>query len=211
MTRRQFIQQHQRQIYGDYIPDDATITELLVNQWLDSAIGVAAKKNYTDNIQIEGIGFINNSFYTTFKGIAVTKDEQFTWKVQLPQLPMGIGRTEGIETLKFKGSNGEVGIPCIFISSNQATFFESMRAIPNKIICKPESNYLLAKSTILLSAYTATVTMVSGGSATDLDSLLNIPSDYFPIMVGYLQQQLMMERNAVVDVQNDGRDAIKTT
>ena len=66
-------------------------------------------------------------------------------------------------------------------------------------------------STLLLNQYTFNVTMVSGGDSTDLNSTLNVPSDYWPIMVEYIKQQLVFERNQPVDVSNDGSDQIKTT
>ena len=72
---------------------------MLVNQYLDQAIAFAAKTNYTDNLKLEGVGFVNNSFYTTFKSIAITKDEQGVWKLELPQVPVGIGASEGVSTL----------------------------------------------------------------------------------------------------------------
>lgn len=211
MTRQTLIERLRRQVYGGFPTDDSVITDGLVNEWISDGVALAAKKNYTDNIQIEGIGFVNNSFYTTFKGIAVTKDEDFVWKVNLPQLPLGIGRNEGIETLKFKSSDGQVSLPAIPISSNQATFSINMRAIPNKVIYKPESGYILALSTIILSTYTATVTMVSGGDKNNLDSVLNVPDDYIATIIQYVQQQLLLERNQPVDAANDGLDAIKTT
>lgn len=51
--------------------------------------------------------------------------------------------------------------------------------------------------------------MISAGDSTDLNSELNVPSDYFPVMVEYIKQQLMFERSVPVDGANDGRDAIK--
>ena len=92
MTRKFLIERIRRQIYGDQPSNDANITIGLVNSYLNDAIGVAAKQNYKENIAIDGISFVNNSFYTTFKGIAATKDEQFVWKVTLPQIPIGIGK-----------------------------------------------------------------------------------------------------------------------
>lgn len=64
MKRHDLIEQIRIQIYGEQPPDDASIDELLVNQYLNQGIGIAAKQNYKDNIQLESIGFVNNSFYT---------------------------------------------------------------------------------------------------------------------------------------------------
>ena len=92
MTRAEFIERTLRQIYGGYVSEDSSITPMLVNSWLNDAIALAAKTNYTDNLKLDGIGYVNNSFYTTFKGIAPTLDEINLWKLQLPQIPVGIGK-----------------------------------------------------------------------------------------------------------------------
>lgn len=207
MDRRTYIEMVRRQIYGGLPSDDATITVNLVNKWLDIAIGVAAKQNNRDNISLEGISYINNSFYTTFKGLAVTKDENFLWKVTLPQVPLGIGTSEGVSTLEFKdASTGQISYPAVMLSENQRSFQRGMRTIPNKVLAYSQGEFVYALSTIMLSQYTATITMVSGGTSSDLDSTINVPSDYFPIIVEYLKKELMFALSVPVDNANDGRD-----
>ena len=90
MTRRTYIELIRRQIYNSFPADDATITVGLVNKWLDLGIAAAAQKNYTDNQKIEGISYINNSFYTTFKNLSISNDGNGIWKVTLPQIPFRI-------------------------------------------------------------------------------------------------------------------------
>lgn len=212
MIRLAFIERVRRQLYGGQPSSDATITIGLVNNYLSDAIAVAAKQNYKENIAVDGISFVNNSFYTTFKGIAVTKDEQFVWKIILPQIPIGIGSTEGISTVVFKDPDtAQISYPVVLISENQRSFSKGMRTIPNKLIGYPQGGFVFVESTIQLSNYTATVTMVSGGDSTNLDSELNVPPDYFPVMMQYLQQQLLLEKAQPVDSTIDGLDAIKTT
>lgn len=67
MTRNIFIERILRQIYNGQPSDDSSITYSLVNQWLNDAIGLAAKKNYTDGIQMDGIAYVNNSFIQHLK------------------------------------------------------------------------------------------------------------------------------------------------
>lgn len=206
MTRRTFIEREIRQLYNGFQTDDSTITDNLINSWIPDAVGLAARKNYTDNFQLEGIGFNNNSFYSKFKGLTITADERFLWKATLPEIPVGIGATEGVSTVVFKDSRNTVSYPAVVLSENQVTIQRQMRPIPNKIMCYPEGGYLYIISSILMNNYTATITMISGGDATDLDSVLNVPSDYYPLMVQYIQQQLMIERKNTPDNQNDGKD-----
>lgn len=207
MNRRTYIEMVRRQIYGGQPSDDATITVNLVNVWLPMATASAAKQNYKENIAIDGINYVNNSFYTTFKGLPVTNDEQFLWKIQLPSIPIGIGTSEGASTLVFKDSaTSQISYPGIWLSQNQLSYARGMRAIPNKVLIYSENQYVYAISTILLSDYTATVTMISAGDSSDLGSTINIPDDYFPLIVEFLKQQFTFSLSVPVDNANDGRD-----
>lgn len=211
LTRRQYVEQVRRMIYGGQPAVDSSITVGLVNQLLQQAIGYAAKQNYKDNIAIDGIGYVNNSFYIKFKDISISSDGNFTWKIQLPHIPFGLGANEGVSTLEIKDDSGNITRPLIPITENQKTFYQSMRTIPNKVLYYYEGEFIFVLSTLILSSYTANVTMVSGGDSTDLDSTLNVPADYIPVMTEYLKQQLVFERNQPVDSTNDGVDFIKTT
>ena len=281
MQRISLIEQILRQVYGGYVPDDASITPMLVNQYIDQGIAFAAKTNYQDNLRLEGISFVNNSFYTTFKNLAISKDERNLWKVTLPQIPVGVGYSEGISTLQLKqrltnnsqckkylisnstGSpqnfsyedceglsvsasinNGAtqllcalagtvvgpdlVGfsvtlqgfcnpvdettnmnpltLPCIPITQNQKTYFQSMPHVPPQTLFYSEGEDVFIISSLKLSDYTASVTMISGGDSTDLTSTLNIPPDYIPAVIQYVQQQLMIMKTTPKDLQNNGTD-----
>lgn len=206
MTRAQFIEQILRQVYGTYPSDDSSITPMLVNQYLDQAIAFAAKTNYSENARLEGVGFVNNSFYSTFKGIAITKDETNLWKLTLPQVPVGIGANEGISTFQLKDGQGKVSLPCVPLTENQKTYFQSMQNLPFKTLYYVEGNYAYIISPLKLSDYTATVTLVSGGDSTDLSSKLNVPGDYVPVMLDYIQKQLLLMKTTPKDLANDGTD-----
>lgn len=206
MTRSQFIEQILRQVYGGYVQEDSSITPMLVNQYIDQGIAVAARTNYTDNLKLEGISFVNNSFYTTFKNLTPVKDERNLWKITLPQVPVGIGYSEGISTLQLKDENGVISLPCIPLTQNQKTYFQSMPHIPSKTLFYSEGDNVFIISSIKLSDYTASVTMISGGLSSSLNSTLNVPSDYIPVIVQYVQQQLLIMRQRPQDLANDGTD-----
>ena len=210
MTRQQLIEQILRQAYGTQPNDDASITPNLVNQMINQGIGLMVKQNYKDAIQLDGVGYVNNSFYSTFKGIAITPSEQFLWKLTLPQVPFAVGKNEGISTLQFKNSQGELSRPAVWLSQNQVTYFQSLQQPPNKILAYQQENHIYVLSTIPLSQYTATITLISGGDSTDLSSNLNIPDDYVAGIVDYVTKSLMAMRVQVQDNANDGQDAIRT-
>lgn len=205
-TRKSLIERIMRQIYGGLWTDDAEITYNLVNAWLGDAVAIAAKQNYNEAFNLEGVGYVNNSFYSTFSNLAITSgDEPFEYYVELPQVPIGIGRNEGIATLQFK-KDGEISQTAIPLSINQVGYDNDMRVIPNKILYWNEGNKAVVKSTVPLFEYTAKVRMVSAGDGTDLNSTINVPEDYFPVMVDYISKMLMVERNAPKDIANDALD-----
>ena len=207
MTRNIFIERILRQIYNGQPSDDSSITYNLVNQWLNDAIGLAAKKNYTDGIQMDGIAYVNNSFYTTFKDLTVELGsiDNVTYSIDLPQIPVALGKNEGIATLQFVKDKlaSQTAIP---LSMNQVAYIDNLRPIQNKILYWTEGKNIYAKSLIPLTAYTANVRMVSGGDSTDLNSTLIVPDDYVPMIVEYIKGQLAFERSRPIDTSNDGVD-----
>lgn len=211
MRRIEFIERLRRQVYGDFPADEATITDQLVNQWVVDGTAIAAKKNYTDNFQLDGVGYVNNSFFSTFKGIAIAKDEEFLYKLTLPLIPLGIGSVDGISRILLKDSQSNVSFPVILLSENQVAIQRSMRPVPNKVLGYPEGIFFYLISTLVMNQYTAMVTIISGGDSTNLDSVLNVPGDYIPVIVEYCKAQLAFERQQPVDAANDGASQITTT
>ena len=207
MTRYQLIERILRQIYNGQPSDDSNITYGLVNQWLNDAIGSAARKNYTDNIQLDGISYINNSFYTTFKNLDIQAEtvDNVTYRVDLPSIPVALGKNEGVSTLQFVGDKktSQTAIP---LSMNQIAYQDQLRPIQNKITYWVEGKNIYVKSSIPLTSYKATIRMVSGGDSTNLNSTLIIPDDYMPVVVEYIKAQLAFEKSRPIDQSNDGVD-----
>jgi len=207
MTRYALIERILRQIYNGQPSDDSSVTYNLVNQWLNDAIGIAVKKNYTDSIQMDGIAYVNNSFYTTFSNLDIAAEtvDNVTYSVELPQIPIALGKNEGVATLQFVGDKktSQTGIP---LSINQVAYIDNMRPIQNKIVYWIEGKNIFVKSSIPLTSYKATLRMVSGGDSKDLQSTLIIPDDYVPIIIEYIKGQLAFEKSRPIDTNNDGVD-----
>ncbi len=195
----------QRVIYNGLPPDDATITIPVINLWINDGLASAAKKNYTDSLQIDGVAYVNNSFYTTYKNLAITQDDVGIWKFSLPQIPLGLGRNEGISTVQFKGE-GKISFTAVPLNENQLGYADLLRQIPNKIFYWNEGENVYLKTALQLSQYTAIVRMVSGGNSSDLDSVINLPDDYIADVVGYVVKFLLTERSQPLDQVNDGVD-----
>jgi len=205
-TRRSLIQRIQRLVYNDFAEHNATITEPLINRWINDAIGIAAKNSYIESIKLDGVSYVNNAFYSTFKGISITQDEVNLYRFTLPQVPIGIGRNEGIATIEFKDEKNNISYPAIPLSINQVGYERGMRNIPNKILCWNENEYVYAKTSLPLNTCTAIVRMISGSNSDDLDSVLNVPSEWLPSIIEYCTKYLMLERRQPQDRVNDGVD-----
>ena len=207
MTRNSLIERILRQIYNGQPSDDSNITYNLVNQWLNDAIGLAVKKNYTDNIQIDGIAYVNNSFYTTFTDIVINAEtvDSVTYSVVLPVIPYALGRNEGVAMLQFVGDKktSQTAMP---LSMNQVAYQEQLRPIQNKILYWIEGKKIYVKSAIPLTSYKATLRLISGGDSTDLTSTLVVPDDYIPHIIEYIKGQLAFEKSRPIDTSNDGVD-----
>jgi hypothetical protein len=207
-TRRAYIEKILRLIYNGQPSEDSNITINLVNAWLPDALGIAAKQCYVESIKMDGVAYVNNSFSTTFSGITITADNtnNLGYKISLPQIPLGLGKNEGINTLRFKDETGFISQSVIWLSTNQIGYADAMRPIPNKIKAYNEGSVVRLTSTLPLYLYTATVSMVSGGDSTNLDSEINAPDDYLPVITEYIKAQLLLEKAQVPDQSNDGQD-----
>jgi hypothetical protein len=207
MTRYALIERILRQIYNGQPSDDSSITYNLVNQWLNDAIGLVVKKNYTDNIQMDGVAYVNNSFYTTFTNIDINAEsvDTVTYSIDLPIIPYALGRNEGVAMLQFVGDKktSQTAIP---LSMNQVAYIEQLRPIQNKILYWIEGKNIYVKSSIPLTQYKATLRLISGGDSTDLNSTLIVPDDYMPMVIEYIKGQLAFERSRPIDQSNDGVD-----
>ena len=210
MTRKQLIEQITRLVYGSQPSDDASITSGLVNQMINQAIGTMVRLSYKEAIQLDGIGYINNSFYTTFKGLSIFKDEQFVYRISLPQIPIALGKNEGVSVIKLKDPDGEISRPVIWISQDQIGYYQSMPQIPNKILAYYQGSTAYLLSTLQLNTYTAQATIVSGGDSSNLDSEVNIPDDFVSGIVDTVVKALIQSRSQIRDSANDGVDSIQT-
>lgn len=204
-SRYVFLEKIIRQVYGEQPSDDSSITFNLANVWLSEAIAAAAKKNYTDSLSLDGIAYVNNSFYATYKDLAIVSDRQLVYKITLPEIPIGIGRNEGVSSLQIKYGNG-YSYDCIPLSVAQVGYVDGMMPIPNRLLYWIEGNFIYVKTTVQLYQHTALVRMISGGDSSDLDSVLNVPSDYLAFITDYVMKNLMIGKQVPKDLVNDGVD-----
>jgi hypothetical protein len=206
MTRRFYIERLLRQVYGAMPSDDSQLTVNLVNSFLNDAIGLAAKQCYKESIAIDGVAYVNNAFYTTFKNLAIVADSDFVWKITLPAMPIGLGTTDAISRVRLRDTKGKVSDPIVLLSANQVAYRKGLHQPQNKLTGWNEGRELYIEAVLPLAQYTGQVSMVSGGLSTDLDSELNVPDDYLPTINDYLIKQFSIIRNTKTDDANDGMD-----
>lgn len=205
MTRKVLIEQIRRIFYGGVPNDDASLSEKEVNTYINEAIAYMAKVNYTDAIKLDGIETVADSFYATFKNLAITKDNDTGYySLDLPQVPLGLARGYGISTVTFPTSTGLAKSP-IPISVRELDYIDQLKQPPSKIFYWAEGKKLWFKSYTNLVGRFAIVRMVST-ETSDLDAEINVPQEYITDIVNMVINQLKIRKGTPEDNVNDGVD-----
>ncbi len=205
MTRRVIIEQIRRIFYGGVPNDDASLSEKEVNLLLNEAIAYIAKVNYTDAIKLDGIETVADSFYATFKNLAITRDNDTGYySLDLPQVPVGLSRGYGISTVTFPTSTGLAKSP-IPISVRELDYLDNLKQPPSKIFYWAEGKKLWFKSWTNLVGKLAIVRMVST-ETTDLDAEINVPQEHISDIIDLVINKLKIRKGTPEDNVNDGVD-----
>lgn len=202
-TRRQQLEVIQRLILGGFPSDDTEITQNLIDQHLNAAIGYAVKTNYKEEIQLNGIENVADAFYSQFAGISISKDNTTGWyTATLPQQPVGVGAGWDISTFMLVTGSG-AKIFAHPITPREVEFIYNTDKPCNEVF------YWISGITANLHAcqditkYKANIRMISSQSS-DPDSPMNIPDGYLPVVVDYVAKILGIQVNRPIDVSSDG-------
>lgn len=207
MTRIKLIERIRRLVYGEQPQDNASITDNLVNEYINDGIGIVIKNHWIENIKLDGISYINNAFYSTFSDISITNSADVNiYQFSLPKTPYGIGKNEGIASIELKDNKGYLSYPLIPLSINQVGYERNLPKLPNKILYWNENSTIYVQSTLPLNLYKAKIRMISGSNSTSLDSELNVPDEWIGDIIKYVSTYLIAEKNMPQDITNDGRD-----
>ena len=207
MTRKVLIEQIRRMMYGSIPTDDANVTEKEINLYINEGIAYMAKINYTDAIKLDGIETVADSFYATFKNLAITRDSDTGYyALDLPQVPLGLSRGYGISTVTFPTSTGLAKSP-IPISPRELDYIDNLKQPPSKIFYWAEGKKLWFKSYTNLVGRLAIVRMVSTETA-DLDAEINVPQEYITDIINLVMNQLRTRKASPQDSTNDGLDKV---
>jgi hypothetical protein len=205
MTRRVLIEQIRRLYYGGTPSDDSNLTEKEVNHYINQAIAYIARANYTDSIKIDGIENVSDAFYTTFKNLAVAKDNDTGYYyATLPQPPLGLSRGYGISSVTFPVNTGLAKAPTA-VSPREVDYIEQIKLPPSKIFYWAEGGKLWMKSYTNLVGKFAIVRMISAENS-DMTAELNVPGEYISDMINWIMEQLKVRKQMPEDTTNDGID-----
>jgi hypothetical protein len=205
MIRRALIEQIRRMYYGGMPSDDANLTENEVNQYINQGIAYIAKVNYTDSIKIDGIETVSDAFYTTFKNLAVAKDNDTGYYyATLPQPPVWLSRGYGIASVTFPVSTGLAKAPTA-VSPREVDYIEQIKLPPSKIFYWAEGGKLWMRSYTNLVGKFAIVRMISSENS-DLTAELNVPAEYISDIINWIMDQLKFRKQMTEDSTNDGLD-----
>jgi len=202
-TRRQYLETIQRLIMGGFSSDDAELTLNLINQHLNAAIGYAAQTNYKQEIQLNGIENVSDSFYTSFAGISIAKDSASGWyNATLPQLPAGVGVGWDISAFIITTGSG-AKIFAHPISPREVEFLYNARTPCNEVFYWANGVTANMHSCQDLTKYKASVRMISTQSSS-MDSPLTVPDSYLPVVVEFLTKILGIQNQQPIDISSDG-------
>lgn len=205
MTRKVLIEQIRRLYYGGTPSDDANLTENEVNTYINQAIAYFAKVNYSDAINLDGIETVGDAFYSTFKNLPITKDNDTGYySTTLPHPPLGLARGYGISTVTFPVSTGLAKAPTP-ISPREVDYIEQVKLPPSKIFYWAEGNKLWFKSYTNLVGKFAIVRMITAENS-DKTAELNVPAEYISDIINWIMNQLRVRKGMPEDTTNDGLD-----
>jgi|SRR5882757_626108 len=202
-SRLQVLETVQRLLLGGMASDDTELTLALINQHLNAAIGYAAKTNYKEEIELNGIENVADAFYADFKSITITKDNTTgLYTATLPQQPVGLGAGWDISTfMLITGSGAKMFAHAI--SPREVEFLYNTSGSCSEVF------YWITGLTVSLHAckditqYKANIRMISS-QATDWTTPVTLPDGYLPLVVEYMTKVLGVEVQRPIDISSDG-------
>lgn len=202
-TRKQILETVQRLMLGGVASDDTELTIGLINQHLNGAIGYAARVNYKEEIELNGVESVADAFYSDFTAIAVTKDSVTgLYTVILPQQPVGLGAGWDISSFYLITGSG-ARIFAHPISPREVEFLYASSKPCNEVFYWISGVTVSLYSCKDISKYKAYIRMISS-QATDFNTPINLPDAYLPLVVEYLAKILGIEVQRPIDISNDG-------
>lgn len=204
-TRRQLCELVIRNLAGGDPSDDFPVKPEEVNLWMEHAIAAAAKVNYTEGVNLDGIEFVADAFYTSFRNLELLYDELTdSYYTELPSMPYGLPRGYDISSLQIQG-NKQLSKTGVRVNPQQLSYYKELPMPPNMFYFWTEKKRLWCYSFTPLQDSFVYVRMASAADTSgDLDSELALPSDFLPYVTDYLEKKLRPMIALPADITNDG-------
>ena len=207
MIRKELCELIQIRLAGGMPSDDFPITLNEINLWLDHAIAASAVKNYTDGVSIDGLEFVGDAYYATFKNLTLTQDtDSLYFKTTIPAPPVGVPRGYDIASAYIMQATGGYGTPLVRVNPQQLDYYESLPKPKNSIEFWVEGVTLFVKAatTNLLTGAKVAVRMIGSAGSRSLTDAALVPNDAVPYIVDYVFKYFSQTDQMPKDLTNDG-------
>jgi hypothetical protein len=208
MTRKEICELVQMRIAGGIPTDDFPVSLNEINLWLDHAIAASAMKNYTDGVQIDGLEFVGDAYYTTFKDLTLTQDTtSLYYKTTLPAPPISVPRGYDISSALWQKPQGGYTV-MLRVNPQQLDYYQALPKPKNAIEWWVEGKtmYVRTDSQQLLNNGKVSVRMVGSAGSRGLSDEALVSADSVPYVVDYLYKQFMPGEQMPKDNVNDGNN-----
>lgn len=207
MTRREICELIQLRIAGGTPSQDFEPTLDELNLKLDPAAASAAMKNYADGVNVDGIEFVGDAFYTTIKNLTLIEDTDTPYfKTTLPVAPLALPRGYDVASVAVMAGRNRLSANGVRVTPQQLDYYKSLPTPPNSFFYWFENTTLYVESFTEMTGMKLLVRMASSSIDKSLDSKFYVPDDYLGFVMEIVERQYLPR--APQDSSNDGKNIV---
>lgn len=195
-----------RAYYQDYASEESTLTNNIVQLYINDAVAMALSNAMQKNYVVTGIQSVPEGFMSTFIINSFTKDENTGfYSADLPHPPIGVPENSSVAGVFFGGVKGQ-SRPVLEVKPNEVDYFRFMPTPPQAAFYWMESGTIYLWLRTNLPSTTLLYVRMATHVPTDLNAPMNIPPDAVDFVFNYVMQQLMKGKANTGDSVLDGKD-----
>lgn len=212
-TKRQIVQEALYEAYGGITSTDVRISERFVLTKLNNKIAAAGTINAFQNKNLEGVTYLNDTFYSTYNDLPVTDDTHTGFKkIDLPALPIGVPSQRSISLYppKTNKCNGMNSTMFVMMPREQVRRSNNLPKTKTVYCFEQDGTIQMIIPDTLPLLEVGTMNLVMATSDGGLDSKANIPPD----MLDPIKKELVAELRAIIlgvplELKNDGIEILE--